>query len=1001
MKKLLITQSFRYLLLGLLFFSNNLFSQEILQPTDEKTYTEYMDRVLETLKINDAGEFKNGILYDRVFPVANLTTFNQTDSTNTSNSTHFKQAWNELYKASVDSILFSPHLLKDIAYHFERQNTIQIGIINIDFTTIDSTALKPANLKLEIVNQKVQRKANKNPYIHKHTTVISVLNSETIYGSSVNFEFGKIFIKKSENQIRNLTAYFENNQNFSIIENGDIVNPSITVNFQENGLKEVAFDIEYSNNTFQTTYATFPIVITPPNYSQVQYITATEPFQGYYEPSDCGGTCLGKGEYKVYLANGHSDITKPFIIMDGFDPKDQRKIDGIHAGNENHIRKLLLYKDENGYEQDFVEKLNSDGFDVIILNFPKYVIGQINIPWLGWINIYRDGGVDYIQRNAKVLEALIDEVNATLTNNGSTEKITISGPSMGGLISRYALVEMEQNNKTHNVGLWISFDSPHKGANISIGFQKAVQYFDVDDAKYSLKNPAAKLMLINHYLANTSGLPAGAPGFRDQFQNELDNMGFPQQTDRNIALVNGSITGSTNATAGENMAYADIMAFNGLGRGQIWVDFPSNSGINRVFRFRLSTLWGLITIINKKEYATTSSAYSSLDNSPGGYYDIVGMAEDALNVTFPMWYSQGFTNEWGIYGGIPWWASILGILFVDSAYIDIKDNFTFIPTKSALAFSGSNTHWNENIGSRNLVCTGETPFDSYYAPNYNQGHVTLHNNSVNWLLQEINGNPHQIPSIYGNSYLPEITGENTICNNEYHMYQLSNDCMGNTIWSTSNSLQIMSTTNSTVIVKSTTSNMSSAWIKATFDNGDSVTKHIVGKPYCDLFIFNMNGELETDISVIEPENSPIPLSSQDITDYVWTQTGGDGYLDSINGYPDAVAFNHVIGYVDIENTCGVTRKHFNTNFPSYSCETQQYYIESLGQDKYKLVDACNPENTQNVDASELYDQYGVKIQDLIPQQDEVDIDNTSNSGTIRIILMIKDGQVITKMVVTD
>ncbi|MGJ8745991.1 hypothetical protein [Polaribacter sp.] len=64
MKK--ITQIIVFLLLALITsFSSN--SQEILKPTNEKTYSEYMNKVLDPLIKNDTREFKNGILYDRVF----------------------------------------------------------------------------------------------------------------------------------------------------------------------------------------------------------------------------------------------------------------------------------------------------------------------------------------------------------------------------------------------------------------------------------------------------------------------------------------------------------------------------------------------------------------------------------------------------------------------------------------------------------------------------------------------------------------------------------------------------------------------------------------------------------------------------------------------------------------------------------------------------------------------------------------------------------------------
>lgn len=95
----------------------------------------------------------------------------------------------------------------------------------------------------------------------------------------------------------------------------------------------------------------------------------------------------------------------------------------------------------------------------------------------------RDGGADYMERNAFVLIKLIQQLNQELRVQNSTEKITLIGPSMGGLISRYALAYMEkrlaenpndlqwQQQWDANVKLWISFDAPHLGANIPIGDQ--------------------------------------------------------------------------------------------------------------------------------------------------------------------------------------------------------------------------------------------------------------------------------------------------------------------------------------------------------------------------------------------------------------------------------------------------------------------------------------------------------------------------------------------------
>ena len=69
--------------------------------------------------------------------------------------------------------------------------------------------------------------------------------------------------------------------------------------------------------------------------------------------------------------------------------------------------------------------------------------------------------------------------------------------------------------------------------------------------------------------------------------------------------------------------------------------------------------------------------------------------------------------------------------------------------------------------------------------------------------------------------------------------------------------------------------------------------------------------------------------------------------------------------------------------------------------KYQVIDPCDPENPQFVDVSELYDLYGVKLQNIEPQQDIIDVENTGSSGEIRIIKVESNGKVATKRVIVD
>jgi triacylglycerol esterase/lipase EstA (alpha/beta hydrolase family) len=88
--------------------------------------------------------------------------------------------------------------------------------------------------------------------------------------------------------------------------------------------------------------------------------------------------------------------------------------------------------------------MRQQGYDIVIVNFPEVLEQTLSTPF-GPIPVYRDGGADYIERNALALVKLINILNQRLQQNGSTEKISIVGPSMGGLISRYALAYMEKN----------------------------------------------------------------------------------------------------------------------------------------------------------------------------------------------------------------------------------------------------------------------------------------------------------------------------------------------------------------------------------------------------------------------------------------------------------------------------------------------------------------------------------------------------------------------------
>jgi len=425
-------------------------------------------------------------------------------------------------------------------------------------------------------------------------------------------------------------------------------------------------------------------------------ITATIGYQGYDESQ----AYFGQAEYQIFIDTTDGIFDKPIFIVDGFDPNDTRNIAGMYSA-----------LDYNG--TNVADILRAEGFDFVFLNFPVYTRASDNV--------VVDAGSDYIQRNAMVLTELITQINSQKVGN---EELVIVGPSMGGLISRYALRYMEQNNLDHETRLYISWDSPHKGANIPIEIQYLINYManvnggnaDLQAAIAStLNSPASKEMLIDHFSAHLQSgstfeqdgsilLPIGAANFRDAFQAELDAMGFPQQT-RNIAISNGSWTGATNGTPGmEILNHTFDVPSVANTTIDIELHFAPAANQNIEVTSAVTVFANIITLASFDARAQSFGYTDGLDSAPGGKYDM-----------------QSFLG--GVQG------NPLLTELIDNLQ---QSDFCFIPTISAMAIDNEDD-WYASIDTDSHVI----PFADWFIPNVNENHVTLTTSNVDFILQEI------------------------------------------------------------------------------------------------------------------------------------------------------------------------------------------------------------------------------------------------------------------------
>ena len=372
--------------------------------------------------------------------------------------------------------------------------------------------------------------------------------------------------------------------------------------------------------------------------------------------------------------------------MDGFDPGDSRGITALYNSFNNAPT-----------TDNMVTEVRNEGYDLIIVNFPSYTSSTDGTTLI-------DGGADFIQRNAYSVIALLQLINGI--TDATSENVVI-GASMGGLIARYALSYMEQNTITHDTRLYISFDSPHQGANIPIGIQYLFNYMvngvgltAFQSGLNDLDSAAAKQMLVDHYLAHVGGdgisqagsnLPMGAPNFRDTFQSELNAMGFPQ-TVRNVAMINGSGLGATSGSAGANVI------------NHTFVTTPLPIVINLNFApvaAQSNTAVSVGTILGTYAAIAESPTFTDgVDSSPGGTTNLNTVSADGSNATL---------NE-----------------FVANL---TETEYCFIPTVSSLAMASTNNWY--------TLPDNTTPFANTYIPDTNEGHVMVTNGNVAFALSEI------------------------------------------------------------------------------------------------------------------------------------------------------------------------------------------------------------------------------------------------------------------------
>jgi hypothetical protein len=642
---------------------------------------------------------ETNILYDRVF---NLSKANTLDAKHISTTT-FNQVYHEIQRADYLQGFPAYEVIKEEAKLGFATKQIPLSVLITDFETISTTALENGDVFVNNYNL-YEVKPNASNVFQMHS--LNLMASLVAKASTSKFILKDDFIFNASNRTISTIALKTQNSDWKIIP----FNQAFQMDLGATGKQTIEYRITFTNGTsieqsFEIEKTESRTTTANRNSSTsfvpnvVSDITAAIAYQGSGETAPY----FGQGEYELFLDTTNGVLDKPIFLVDGFDPGDTRDTSTIYTS--------LNY----GAGQNLATDLRAQGFDIVILNFPVYT--RTNTTTVV------DGGVDFIQRNAMILVELINQINAQKVG---TEQNVIIGPSMGGLISRYALRYMELNSLTPDTRLYISFDSPHLGANVPIGFQHLFNYMaygplgnvQVQPVVDGLiKSPAARQMLIDHFeghlqsgsvfefnTASDSLLPTGAPNFRNAFQNELNTMGFPTTT-RNVSISNGAGNGTSNYTPDFEVMNHTINVTT-TQRAIINLRFtPAANQTNQVSRFRgqtfLIVFWATIfeSLANSKAPTFTDG----LDTAPGGRFDL-----------------SGFEAGLG--------ADPLLTEFFDNLNADY---FCFIPAWSSMAISSTNNLYAP------ITSSSVTPFVASSIPIVNENHVTLNAQNLAFALNEI------------------------------------------------------------------------------------------------------------------------------------------------------------------------------------------------------------------------------------------------------------------------
>jgi hypothetical protein len=717
--------------------------------------------ITDILRPLDKSQIPSGILYEAVFPWADIVKYNGNTNTDTTSTVHFVQAYNEIYNSAYNRIsMLHPADLEQklIDFNLDPDFHHPLAIIDFNFHSLKEDAI--TNNLLSVSNNKLYDVPNRtsSPY-----------NAESVFIAVPLFADGTDRLYTGAEH----TFYLDSD--FILSNNGFTLNDYEYIDFEING---VLLHREYLTGTF-ATYAKdssgvpttkgvikFFKVFIPKVFNvagkiikfvtiklkkklsgnkisrielkaeDVQNLTACQGLNQIFVTGasfDAGYDNIpayaAKGRGYIFFGEGNcatQQVKRPVIFLDGFDPTNTRKVWDIYNSRINREFR------ENGVKKKFGRELDSLGYDVIIYDYDEVGVNR--------------GGAGLIENNALAFEVFLDSLY-TRYQSTMVQDFIIIAPSMGAMIARYALADMEKKNIPHHTRTFISFDGPHQGGQVPLGVQRMIdlvtQYGGMRVFK-TVKNAihqsnAAKQMLVHHSYTGSETIEPHP--FRTKFLSNLSNVNQYPANLRKVAVVNGNSSG--------------------IKKSQPQPDNDLLTACEKEFELEIVKIDPTCTdcdVVRIKTYTQTESTRcKAMDFAINNKTKLFKLVFGGLRYKEESVYTQSFNNQsYDIAPGGNFGADAEFNLDEFSSFFETFRKITsknldiplnklpwqnFMPTVSSVDYTFPNQPYNLNksfVGIDLKKCAGTTPFDEVYAPtDKDLGHARNDERLINGFRHEI------------------------------------------------------------------------------------------------------------------------------------------------------------------------------------------------------------------------------------------------------------------------